>query len=93
MKEFVTTLWEAGKRRNVTYFTLLSLFPRIEDNRLDITITSPSVMKLQGKFWSGRSPEIDGNTHHLGSFRHSRWREDWEELEHLGEGGFGRVGM
>ncbi|GJJ13244.1 hypothetical protein Clacol_007495 [Clathrus columnatus] len=90
MKEFVFTMWEAGKRKNVTYLTLLNSFPKIEqDKQLDVTITSPSVMKLHGKFWSGHSPEVDHN-YHLGVVRHSRWREDWEELEHLGEGGFGR---
>lgn len=93
MKELITMMWEAGKRKNVTYFMLLNIFPKIEDKHSDITRTSPSVIKLQGKFWGGRPLETDGNPHYSGGFRHSRWREDWEELEHLGEGGFGRVGM
>jgi translation initiation factor 2-alpha kinase 4 len=61
--------------------------------RANITITSPSVLTLPGGYWPGGSPEIEKGP--LSAYRphHSRWREDWEELEHLGAGGFGRVGM
>jgi translation initiation factor 2-alpha kinase 4 len=94
MRDMVMAMWEADRRRTTSCLTLLNNLPTAisSEMRPSVTITSPSVFKLRGKFWNGQPPEMEANpsfTQH--SF--SRWREDWEELEHLGEGGFGRVGQ
>lgn len=86
---------EAGKKRSTTCISLLNNLPAITsaDKRSNITMTSPSILKIPGRFWPESSPEKERAPRTLYRSHHSRWREDWEELEHLGEGGFGRVGM
>ncbi|KAF8527423.1 hypothetical protein BU17DRAFT_81573 [Hysterangium stoloniferum] len=92
MRDMVMAMWEASRRRTTSCLTLLNNLPTAikSERRPSLTITSPSVLKLHGKFWSGRLPEVESNSFSTQQ-SHSRWREDWEELEHLGEGGFGRV--
>lgn len=86
---------EAGRKRSTTCLSLLNNLPAVSssDKPINITMTSPSILKLPGRFGPGLSPETELAPRTGYHSHHSRWREDWEELEHLGEGGFGRVGM
>jgi eukaryotic translation initiation factor 2-alpha kinase 4 len=86
---------EAGKKRQMTCSNLLNNLPAVSSNDKgsNITMTSPSILKLPGRFRPGRLLESELAPRTGYRSHHSRWREDWEELEHLGEGGFGRVGM
>ncbi|KIJ54354.1 hypothetical protein M422DRAFT_73814 [Sphaerobolus stellatus SS14] len=94
LRDLTTAMWDARKRRTTSCLSLLNNLPVVNGPtiRPNITITSPSVLKLGRKFWPGRSPEKEiAPISNPRSHGHSRWREDWDELEHLGSGGFGRV--
>lgn len=92
LRDLSIAMLEAGRKRSTTCLSLLSNLPAVNtpDKLSNITMTSPSILKLP--MWHERSPVKDRTPSMGYQSRHSRWREDWEELEHLGEGGFGRVG-
>jgi len=95
LRDLVMAMWDARKRRTTSCLSVLNNLPIVNGLtiRPNLTVTSPSVLKMQGRFWPGRSPEKEiAPISSYRSHHHSRWREDWEELEHLGAGGFGRVG-
>ena len=83
LRDLTIAMLEAGKRRVTSCIGLLNQLPAVATSTksANITITSPSVLTLPGGFRSGRSPELDSGP--LSAYRphHSRWREDWEELE------------
>ncbi|KAF8580136.1 Serine/threonine-protein kinase [Ramaria rubella] len=93
LRDLTVAMLEAGKKRSTTCLSLLANLPVDSGlgTPLNIAMTSPSILTPPGRFWPPKSPERERSLYSSYRPHHSRWREDWEELEHLGEGGFGRV--